>query len=79
MAAGVPVVSSPFGIAADSQLVWQVDTEDPQAWVDAIILADSCRTMKQPAIEVWKQTMNVDRFRDQWKSLLSLPFARSTE
>jgi hypothetical protein len=63
----------------ESQLVWQVDTEDPQAWVDAIILADSCRTMKQPAIEVWKQTMNVDRFRDQWKSLLSLPFARSTE
>jgi glycosyltransferase involved in cell wall biosynthesis len=39
MAAGVPVVSSPFGIAADSQLVEQVDSEDPQAWVDAILRA----------------------------------------
>lgn len=39
MAAGVPVVSSPFGIAADPQLVEQVHSEDPQAWVDAILRA----------------------------------------
>lgn len=39
MAAGVPVVSSPFGIAADPHLVEQVHSEDPQAWVDAILKA----------------------------------------
>ena len=39
MLAGVPVVSSPHGLGAISEIVEQVDIEDPQAWVDAILRA----------------------------------------
>ena len=39
MSLGIPVVSSPFGIAENAELVEQVDNEDPQAWVDAILRA----------------------------------------
>jgi glycosyltransferase involved in cell wall biosynthesis len=39
MLAGVPVVTSPHGLGAIPEIVEQVDTEDPQVWVDAILRA----------------------------------------
>ena len=69
MAAGVPVVSSPFGLAADEQLVEQVHSEDPQAWVDAILRAgpkaDAARlyVMAHHSEEAWIAA---------WQNLLSI-------
>lgn len=79
MVLNVPVVAGPYGIAQDPQLVWQVDNEDPQAWVDAILLANSCRHWKKGAIERWKVSMSLDAFRAKWNFILSLPLGQASK
>jgi len=69
MAAGVPVVASPFGIAADPQLVEQVHSEIASDWVDAILRAgakaDAARlcVMQHHSEEAWIEA---------WRNLLRL-------
>ncbi len=67
MAAGVPVVSSPFGIAADSQLVEQVDSEDPQAWVDAILRAGPKADRAKRYID---EHHSIEAWAAAWQNLL---------
>jgi len=51
MALGVPVVSSPYGIGANAELVEQVESEDPQAWVNAILRAGAKATAAKAYID----------------------------
>jgi hypothetical protein len=70
MACRVPVVSSPYGLADNPQLVEQVHTEGVSEWIAAIELAgpkvdfaeNYIRRNHAPAViaEKWKQIL------DQW-------------
>ena len=67
MAAGVPVVSSTYGIAADPTLVEQVNTEDPQAWVDAILRAGAKADAARMHI---MQHHSENAWAEAWRNLL---------
>jgi hypothetical protein len=69
MAAGVPVVSSPFGIATDPQLVEQVETELTIDWVDAILRAGPKADRAKSYID---QNHGIDAWVAAWRNLLSL-------
>ena len=69
MAAGVPVVSSPFGIAADPQLIEQVDTELISDWVDAILRAGPKADRAKRYID---ENHGIDAWVAAWRNLLSL-------
>jgi len=67
MAASVPVVSSPYGIAADPQLVEQVHSEDPKAWVDAILRAGPKAAAAKQYID---EHHSVEAWAAAWQNLL---------
>jgi glycosyltransferase involved in cell wall biosynthesis len=67
MIAGVPVVSSPHGLGAIVDIVEQVDTEDPQAWVNAILRAGA----KADAARRFIQANYAPRvIAEKWKAFL---------
>lgn len=69
MAAGVPVVSSPYGIASDPQLVEQVDGEDPQDWVSAILRAGAKADLARAYISEHHST---NAWAEAWQNLLRI-------
>lgn len=70
MAAGIPVVSSPHGIAADSQFVEQVHGEIVSDWIDAILRAGPKTKAAQDHVH---KNHNINSWVKAWQSCLSQP------
>lgn len=64
MAAGVPVVASPFGLGADSRLVEQVQTEHVSDWIAAILRAGS---KTDYAAEFVRSNYSLERVKKIWR------------
>lgn len=64
MAAGVPVVASPFGLGADLRLVEQVQTEDVGDWIAAILRAGS---KTDYAAEFVRSNYSLERVKKIWR------------